>query len=190
MIHKNKICLAAAWVAFTLGAGGIQAASLLPKTSDRLVVESTPPGAEIWIMDKREGVTPMVLPIKKVFPEQFKPDEIGLYGRVRLVKPGCESVTLPVSNDALANGMKVKLKCAEVIPAVGVTPGASPYGAPATGFGAAPGRSSSDLVPAAPTPALPLSVKERLQQLQDLRRDGLITEDEYQSVRKRILDSL
>jgi hypothetical protein len=40
------------------------------------------------------------------------------------------------------------------------------------------------LVPAAPTPALPLSVKERVQQLQDLRRDGLITEDEYQSVRK------
>jgi hypothetical protein len=183
MIHKKKICLAAAWVAFTLGAGGTQAASLLPKTSDRLVVESTPPGAEIWIMGKHEGVTPMVLPIKKVFPEQFKSDEIGLYGRVRLVKPGCESVTLPVSNDALANGMKVKLKCAEVVPAVGVTPAASPYGA-------APGSSASALVPAAPTPALPLSVKERLQQLQDLRRDGLITEDEYQSVRKRILDSL
>jgi hypothetical protein len=163
MIHKKKICLAAAWVAFTLSAGGTQAASLLPKTSDRLVVESTPPGAEIWIMGKHEGATPMVLPIKKVFPEQFKSDEIGLYGRVRLVKPGCESVTLPVSNDALANGMKVKLKCAEAAPA------ASPYVAPATGYGAARGSSGSALVPAAPTPALPLSVKERLQQLQDLR---------------------
>lgn len=184
MINKNKICLAVAWAAFTLGTGGAQAATLLPKTSDRLVVESTPPGAEIWIMGKREGVTPLVLPIKKVFPEKFKSDEIGLYGRVRLVKTGCESVILPVSNDALANGMKVKLKCAEVAPA------AAPYVAPATGYGAGPGGSASALVPAAPTPALPLSVKERLQQLQDLRRDGLITEDEYQSVRKRILDSL
>lgn len=186
MIHKKKIYLAAAWVAFTLGAGWTQAASLLPKTSNRLVVESTPPGAEIWIMGKLEGVTPMVFPSNKVFPEQFKPDETGLYGRVRLVKSGCESVTLPVSNDALSNGMKVKLKCAEAAPSVVVTPSASPYGGPATAYGSGYGATPAS----APTPALPLSVKERLQQLQDLRRDGLITEDEYQSVRKRILDSL
>jgi hypothetical protein len=177
MMNYKKTGLAAAMATVALVSGFAsnlahsQGFNLIPKTSDQLVVESTPEGAEVWIMGKRVGTTPGTFPVSLVFPAQYKPEDIGLYGRVRLVKEGCESVMRPVSTEALSSKMKVKLNCAA---AAAPQPAAyrSPQAAPAA------------------APAVPATAKERLLRLEELRRDGLINEEEYRSLRKRVLDSL
>lgn len=179
MMNYKKTGLAATMTTVALVAGFAsnlahsQGYNLIPKTSDNLVVESTPEGAEVWIMGKRVGTTPGTFPVSLVFPAQYKPEDIGLYGRVRLVKEGCESVMRPVSTEALSSKMKVKLNCAAA---------AAPQAAPAA-------YRSPQANPAA-APAVPATAKERLMRLEELRREGLINEEEYRSLRKRVLDSL
>lgn len=171
MMNYKNTSLLTAMAAVTLISGFASNAahsqySLISKTSDNFVVESTPAGAEVWIMGKRVGTTPGTFPTSLVFPAQYKPEDIGLYGRVSLVKEGCESVMLPVSTQAIASKMKVKLNCVASAPAAVVAP------------------------PAAPAPDVPATAKERLLRLEELRRDGLINEEEYRSLRKRVLDTL
>lgn len=186
MMNYKKTGLAAAMATVTLVLGftsdkAHSQYALMPKTSDTLIVESTPAGAEVWIMGKRVGTTPGTFPTSLVFPPQYKPEDIGLYGRVRLVKEGCESVMLPVSTQALDSKMKVKLNCVAPAPAV-AQPAPSAYQAPQV----APVSPAA----AAPVPAMPATAKERLLRLEELRRDGLINEEEYRSLRKRVLDTL
>lgn len=184
MTNYKKASLATAMIAVGLvtgcasDKGHSQGSSWVPETSDSLTVETTPPGAEVWIMGKREGVSPGTFPSSLIFPRQYKQEDIGLYGRVRLVKEGCESVMLPVSTQALGSRMRVKLNCAAPAPVV-----AQP--APVM---ALPAAQQAPL--AAPAPALPTTAKERLLRLEELRRDGLISEEEYQALRKRVLDTL
>jgi hypothetical protein len=188
MMNYKNTSLLAAMAAVTLVSGFTSNTahsqySLIPKSSDNFVVESTPAGAEVWIMGKRAGTTPGTFPTSLVFPAQYKPEDIGLYGRVRLIKEGCESVMLPVSTQAIASKMKVKLNCVAAAPAV-VAPAAAPAAQQA------PRAIPASPAMAAPVPEVPATAKERLLRLEDLRRDGLINEEEYRSLRKRVLDTL
>jgi hypothetical protein len=187
MMNYKNTSLLAAMAAVTLVSGFTSNTahsqySLIPKSSDNFVVESTPPGAEVWIMGKRVGTTPGTFPTSLVFPAQYKPEDIGLYGRVRLIKEGCESVMLPVSTQAIASKMKVKLNCVAAAPAALVVPPAAPVAYPAP--------QAAPASPAMAAPEVPATAKERLLRLEELRRDGLINEEEYRSLRKRVLDTL
>ena len=189
MMNYKNTSLLAAMAAVTLVSGFTSNTahsqySLIPKSSDNFVVESTPPGAEVWIMGKRAGTTPGTFPTSLVFPAQYKPEDIGLYGRVRLIKEGCESVMLPVSTQAIASKMKIKLNCVAAAPAALVVPVAAPAAHPAP--------QAAPIIPAmaAPAPEVPATARERLLRLEELRRDGLINEEEYRSLRKRVLDTL
>jgi hypothetical protein len=194
MMNYKKASLVTAMIAVGLitgcasDKGHSQGSSWIPETSDSLTVETTPAGAEVWIMGKREGVSPGTFPASLIFPRQYRQEDIGLYGRVRLVKEGCESMMLPVSTQALASRMKVKLNCAAPAPAP--APIASqPHPVPV----ASPEAYRAPQVAPASTPApaaMPSTAKERLLRLEELRRDGLISEEEYQTLRKRVLDTL
>ena len=156
-----------------LGACATQG-SFFQESSSRLSIQSTPPGAQIWIMGKQQGTTPAHLPVSQVFPQVYRPDDQALYGQVRLVKDGCDPLTVAVSTSAVAAGIDAKLVCAETAAAMPVTPTASP-------------RTSSATV-TAPRPSA--SARARLVELKELRQDNLISEQEYQRLRQRVLDTL
>lgn len=156
--------------------------------NDTLSIESTPPEATVFVMEEAVGKTPIELSQQTLFPSTYAPDKQHLYGQVILRKPGCEDHEARISSSAIARGLQVTLKCGEVAKQVATTPSAAP---------SANKMEEATHEPAiAETPAtLPVSqgslpAKERLQRIDELKREGLIDEGEYREVRQRILDSL
>jgi hypothetical protein len=82
---------------------------------------------------------------------------------------------MAVDNDLLKRSLTVELECRPDAPVL-ITPNAAPAQT-----------STATRSTAAPTAG---GTAERLKELDGLRRQGLITTEEYQSIRRRILDQL
>ena len=149
--------VAFAWLAF------LQGCAPLRSNPDMISVESDPSGAEVYVMGKKVGITPLEVRQIDVFPLTYSPDRQDLYGKIALKKEGCKELRQPVSTKVYAKGAKIKLDC-------GTTTEATKETRPA-----APGTSS---------------VESRLRQLKDLHEKGLITEEEAKATRRRILEGL
>lgn len=147
-----------AWLAFLHGCAPLRS------NPDMIPVESDPSGAEVYVMGKKVGITPLEVRQIDVFPLTYSPEQQDLYGKIVLKKEGCTEHRQPVSTKVYAKGAKIKLDCG----------GAAPEAAKATR-------------PAAPETS---SVENRLRQLKDLREKGLITEEEEKETRQRILKDL
>ena len=138
-------------------------------------IRSEPPGATVLANGKAIGTTPM-----KIDPDRFFPQErkgLGWYrdGTLTLERPGCTPKTMAVDNNLLKRSLTVDLECRPDAPVV-MSPNAAPsQTSSATG---------STKVPAGSGTA------ERLKEVDGLRRQGLITNEEYQSIRRRILEQL
>lgn len=136
--------------------------ALFEQNSDEQVnITTTPSGASVIVMREELAQTPAKIKTQKIFPVTFPAEYANDYGRITLSKEGCKSRTLMVNATLLSQGVDVTLDC----PSAAET-------------AVAPQKSSQ-------TP-----IKKRLQQLQALKDDGLINEDEYSQVRQRILDEL
>lgn len=146
----------------------------------RVDVTSDPAGADVYAMGSKVGVTPLTLNQDAIFPLTYPSEKIAIYGVVELRKAGCADAKQSVSTRALARGIHVKLDC----------------GAAARAETPAPRQAQPALVPAnAKIPPTPVAkekpgIELRLRQVQDLRDKGLITEQEAQEIRRRILDEL
>jgi len=136
-----------------------------------IAVDSEPSGATVYVMGEVLGNTPLVVQLQDVFPTVYTPDQQDLYGMVILKKDGCQDYLQGVSSAIMSKGVKAKLDCTEV--AAEQTPTQIPQS----------NQSGID-VPA------PTSLKQRLIRLEELHRDGLITDEEYAAARRRILDEL
>lgn len=137
---------------------------------DRIAVSSEPPGADIYVMDAKLGVTPGSVPLGAIFPSTYPAEHRRLYGTIELRKPGCVPATQPVSTRGVARGVHVKLDCGQAT-AVG------------TGTGPEP--------PQPPPAASPAThAEQRLRQVREWLDQGLITEEEAREVRRRILGDL
>jgi len=130
---------------------------------DMISVESDPAGADVYVMGKNVGVTPLEIRQRDVFPPTYGPDQKPLYGIIVLRKTGCKDYTQPADMDAYRYGIKAKLECGERKPAE-----------------AARTNQNEEST----------SVEKRLQQLKGLQDKGLITDDEAKATRKRILEGL
>ena len=139
------------------------------KAVDHINIDAEPT-ATVVVMGKERGLTPLSLPVSTVFPPNYPPELVAHYGRVTLRKNGCTEQVITVSNTVLGRGINAKLDCTG--PASATTQSAAPPPA----------------VIAPPPPPAPYS--QRLQQLEELRKEGLISEGEYQTIRQRILDAL
>ncbi|MDX2487642.1 MAG: SHOCT domain-containing protein [Gammaproteobacteria bacterium] len=142
----------------------------MPKHGE-IAVDSEPSGATVYVMGKVQGNTPLLVQLQDVFPIVYAPDQQDLYGLVILKKDGCQDYLQRVSSAVLNTGVKAELDCADV--AAEQTPTQTPQ-ADQSGI---------------PVPA-PTSLKQRLIRLDELHRDGLITDEEYAAARRRILDEL
>jgi len=130
---------------------------------DMISVESDPPGATVYAMEKSLGVTPLEVRQRDVFPPTYRPDQEPLYGLIVIRHAGCRDYTRHADVDAYRSGIKAKLECGEHKPA--------------------------DTLRAPQKDETP-SIEKRLLLLKELQDKGLITEDEAKASRKRILEGL
>ena len=148
-------------LSFALAAGCGGAAAL--NRANEISVASDPPGAAVHAAGKRIGVTPLVVRQQDVFPVAYPPEQQDAYGTLLLTQEGCKDHTVRVTNKVIRKGVDVKLDC-----------GQADLARPEAG------------VPAAPPP----SIKERILRLNELREQGLISEEEYREIRGKILGEL
>lgn len=158
------------------GCGGVGAT---PK-GDSISVVSDPAGASVFTMGERLGTTPLVLGQHEVFPLVYRAEHEKEYGVLVLKKEGCMDHTLHVGTAAVSKGLEVKLDCGRP---------AAERPRTEAGKGTPPAAGTPGLRPSADTTAR-AAPKKRLQQIDELRKDNLITEQEYRAIRKRILDDL
>ena len=156
----------------------LPACSVNPFSSDQtdsaqqgriITVTSTPSGATVRANGDKLGETPLKVNIDKSFPATWVPGEnygivYRVSGKLTVEKSGCDDYAIPVSPTAPADDVNVTLVCREETPAP---------------------------VPAEPaTPVIPETIKQRLEKLEKLYRDGVISTDEYNQHRNRILGEL
>lgn len=80
---------------------------------DQIHVTSEPPGAEVYVMGEKAGVTPLNVNQSAVFPPRFPAEKQSLYGNIELRKAGCKNSIQRVSTGLVTKGVHVRLECDE-----------------------------------------------------------------------------
>jgi len=162
---------AAAMVAALLGLSGCAGLVTHKKT---ISISSKPSGAAVYANGAKVGETPLAIVPDQVFPPRFVGMSYRAAGTLAIRKAGCEEYTSQVNDYVLSKDIHVQLKCDPNYhpPAAQASPGVSS----ASGK---PGPGTSDK-----------SIAFRLRRLEALHKDGLITDQEYHAIRKRILSGL
>lgn len=138
----------------------------------RFVVVSDPAGAEVYLIGGRAGVTPITLNERDIYPNTYPDGQAHLYGKVVLKNPGCKEYLKFVTLDDIGRGLKVKLDCGAVRAAAEPVAQRQDAGHRATDPESRPERRL-----------------RQLKVLQELLDEGLITEPEEKTIRKRVLES-
>lgn len=137
-------------------------------------IESTPPGAEVYVIGGKAGVTPVTITERDIYPNDYPDDREWMYGKVYIRKPGCTGFSKRLTVDDIDNGVHARLDCAASVADA----------APESVVVAAPrqrGEGEVDRTPA----------QRRLRQLrvlQELLDDGIISADEERAIRRRLLE--
>ncbi len=133
-------------------------------------VTSEPSGAVVYASGKKLGTTPLFLR-SDTFPTKRVGVVYRSVGTLSLKRAGCKTYHKEVDDKVLSKDMHVVLECG---PDYRETP--SPEPAPAT--------TSEKPTETGDT------IERRLRKLNALYKKGLITDQEYRLIRKRILDDL
>ncbi|MES9828297.1 MAG: PEGA domain-containing protein [Candidatus Thiodiazotropha sp.] len=179
-----------------------------------LNVDTEPSGATVYVMGIAIGETPISIPQQQIYPAGYDASKEPMYGTLLIRKTGCQDLRRRIRYQEFNTGLSVELNCSGTRsstskqssqPAKAVAPSViSPLDRPpaaknvemeqkrhsATQQSPAPRHTpKTEKIEAGKQPANN-TVKQRLIRIDDLRREGLITEEEYQQVRKKILDAL
>ena len=125
-------------------------------------VTSHPSGATVYANGQELGVTPLHYKLYEAFPASWKDAMYQAQGELMVKMDGCEEYTLKVNDTILSNPIHAELRCSGVSK------------------------------PEISTPVVrPLSETEkRLEELEALYNKGVITKEEYNETRQRILNEL
>jgi len=145
-------------------------------------VDSDPSGAAVRASGRDLGHTPVRIVPDDAFPPHFVGGGYRATGVLEIARAGCKPWRREVDDAVLSRDIKVKLECDPAL--AHDTP--------------APARIQSESQQATSVPvqsgkeseALSASIRQRLEALEGLRRDHLVSDSEYQAIRKRILDGL
>lgn len=169
MNHSRKF-IALFTLLFTAGCSSTEGMSnsvgnLFRSTEDQPIkIESKPSGAGVYVMGQKLGVTPLAISRKDVFPLTYPKEKESEYGKVTLMKEGCLDFAKTVSPKIIDAGLHVQLNCGDS------TPISSP--------------TSSD------APRVSETVEQRLGKIKDLLNKGIITGEEAEKARARVLNDL
>ena len=142
--------------------------NLFASTADNPIrIQSEPSGADVYVMGKKVGVTPLKISQNDVFPTNYSKDMQDLYGKVTLKKEGCSDYVKTVNTKIVNVGLKAKLDCGQ--PAATMQGAAPQYAMPAR---------------------ISKTVEQRLEEIKDLQSKGLITDDEAKKAREHVLNDL
>lgn len=143
---------------------------LSEKTGNRIKVSSDPAGATVVADGAELGVTPLQIVPGNHFRSGFVGLSYRYVGKLSVKKPGCDTWSTDVNDFVLSKDIHAKLKC-------------DPNYRPPL-----PGPAAGSAPAAQETP--PASAVERLEQIENLRKKGLISDEEYKQLRLRVLDKL
>ena len=143
------------------GSGGI-----VSSQHNEISVTSNPSGASVYVMGDLQGVTPVSINLTRLYPATYSKEFSHLYGYIVLKKDGCKNKTVKVTHDITSSGLKENLTCKLADKAV-----------------------TKELVENG-NRVVDKPVKLRLKELQTLKEEGMVNDDEYRKIRQRILESI
>ena len=155
----------------------------LGSSSYTIRISSTPSDAVVIANGTEVGKTPLVISPDQTFPPHWQGMAYQATGTLALKKPGCKDYYKTVNDGVLSKDIHINLECSGDVTA---TPAAESD------------HTTEKATPKyeAPIPADPshgkatTAIEQRLLELQRLYKKGLITEQEYQATKKRILNEL
>lgn len=166
----------------------VAACSSVPMKGHETRIESTPAGADVYADGVKIGKTPMSIQPNEVFPPKWQNWEYQASGVLIIRKAGCEEYAVRVNDGLLRKGIQAKLDCSmkpvrkqevtstEEKGPVSTTP--------------VPGRPGVVTNGAARKAAGSGDIEMRLKEAERLFKKGVITRDEYEKTRARILKEL
>lgn len=157
---RDRSVLLAAMAAVLLAA--CDTGMIRPDAPRTIRLTSDPPGATVRVSGREIGRTPLEVRPGDVFPSGIRDFGYQYVGTLEFVRTGCEPVRIEIDDAVAKRHHHVKLQCPAHTPAA----------------------------QAATPPPMPDDAALRLRNLEALRKEGLITEDEYHKARQRILDAL
>lgn len=137
-----------------------------------ILIRSDPPGAAVMALGKTWGVTPMRLKVREAFPALYRPEQPYIGMAVHLSKAGCAEFRVPIHRRSIPAEIHAELDCEPAVQAAGPS---------------SPAREPTQS-PARDEPMNPPGVRTKLQELEQLRREGLVSEEEYQRLRRKVLE--
>ena len=155
-------------------------------SNEAVSVTSEPAGATVYVMGKPVGETPLKINQQDLFPSVYDRSQQDLYGTILFKMTGCKDLSQPVGMNAGGAGINAKLVC-EGQPLIRQN---AVEIAPLEEAEMPVSQTPQEAIGQPVSKQLSRSAKQRLLDLQDLRKDGLISEDEYSNIRQRILDGL
>jgi hypothetical protein len=145
---------------------------------ETLSIKSQPTSASVFIMDKKVGVTPLEIRQETLYPTTYDPAKQDQYGTVTLKHEGCADYTQHIGYRELAKDMDISLVCGEANEKLMAEPSVSDSD------------TRSNHPDAKRQPMQKKAVKQRLIELDQLKQEGLISPEEYRSIRQRILNAI
>jgi hypothetical protein len=130
-----------------------------------ITLKTRPPGATVVANGEILGTTPLEIDPDELFPARFKGYQWEREGTLRFERVGCQPQNLPINNDSVKRSVRIDLDC---------EPGAA-------AMVNRPPTAESVPVPKA-------SALERLEELNLMKQRGLISEEEFQLLRQRVID--
>jgi hypothetical protein len=146
----------------------------------KITIDSVPQGATIIATGREVGKTPLTVNPDDIFPPHWRGGSYLVSGQLKLTKPGCDSHLMEVNDPVLSKNIKIRLKCdpsysAPVQPVQRVQPAS---------------RIQPVSTPKPVKQEYPATIESRLDRIDALLKKGKISKEEYQEIRRRILDSL
>jgi hypothetical protein len=137
-------------------------------------VTSNPSGAEVYANGEKLGVTPLHYKLYKAFPAGWENWMYQAQGVLMVKMSGCEDFTLQVNDYVLSHPIHAEMVCSdEITPEVKSTANQE-------------AKSPVDEPVASPQS----EIESRLNKLEDLYEKGVITREEYNETRERILNEI
>jgi hypothetical protein len=134
-------------------------------------INSKPSGADVYVMGKKVGKTPMRISASAPFPENYNKANRSLYGKIILKKEGCKDLIESVSNKSVSSGINAVLDCND-------------------GNNKATEHKANSVAPGHVAPGRFDDLNQKLEEVKKLEQKGLITKEEARKARERILNGL